>query len=144
MELTKLYNFTVDQELWLVDLENTEEPQTTVSLCDNGGWCCLGRLCDVLNVPKMEFKLDNYKFGIESDGEDLSAEVLPEYVAKLVGLRSTQGHIKDSPIEWERLTELNDDAGWSFKQIAAFIRQYPEKVFLQPGETPETEFFYYD
>lgn len=149
---TKPYPFTPEQEAWLTDLETTEEPQTTEFLrvtetvfSNDGqvinavGYCCLGRACIVLGIDQHENE-DSFitKFGKQRDEAMLPAEALVrlrlrDNTGTLVkGILPTNGN----RIRIGCLTDMND-MGWSFKEIAAYIRANPENVFLPPEEDKE-------
>jgi len=121
------YEFNADQIEWLHDLETTTEPQITGSLWSPVGWCCLGRACAALSVP---FERVGTKRRYEG-----ATYGLPASVVTRLRLRSDIGDItygvavKDSVDLCEDLASLNDYAGWTFREIAKFIRENPDKVF---------------
>jgi hypothetical protein len=69
----------------------------------------------------------------------LDEGMLRRVLFKQLGLRDGVGSFSSSPISERPIDEdglranglagLNDVFGWSFKQIAAFIRENPEMVF---------------
>lgn len=137
----KPYPFTPDQEAWLRDLETTEQPQTTgylnlleqVSKVGGGvhpaGFCCLGRACEVLGLEK-EVKEDDPVAGYRaSDCPGSMWGALPREAKERLRLRSLHGELEEPHEGFEALSGMND-AGWSFKQIAQYIRANPENVFL--------------
>jgi len=123
--MTTKFRYTKKQEAWLQDLEKTRAKQTGGYLHDANGWCCLGRACKVLGVPSKNVSsmgAPMYEFG----GEDSLA---PPSVVKALRLRDDQGALAVHTSEGDRyLTELND-TGWTFKQIAKYIRENPRNVF---------------
>ena len=101
---------------------------------DTPALCCLGVLCEVLDVPKV--RIDEYcgefMYGISSIQEapyntkGHSSAVLPAYVAKATGI-SGSGGFDSSLVTWnedDSLAIMNDN-GKSFSDIADVI----EKVF---------------
>lgn len=134
------YPFTPEQEAWLRDLETTDEPQTKGllhRLSPSDGWpgarpgyCCLGRACVALGVPE-----DKCFSEVRSLFYGCVADLPPEVTAKL-RLRSNNGRLKHSVLVTggpliSTLVGFNDEAGWTFKQIAAYIRENPTEVFLE-------------
>ena len=137
--MTTDYKFTPEQEAWLRDLETTEEPQTKGYLHRiipaqgyDAGYCCLGRACVVLEVE--ESFLGEIGF---FNGRD---NVLTNATVTKLGLRDECGSFDESvdgsenfEDGYDSLVEMNDD-GKTFKEIASYIRDNPENVFLQPWE----------
>ncbi len=133
------YQFTPEQEAWLRDLETTEEPQARGSLhkliaSDDSpaGYCCLGRACIVLGIEKKEAGSD---YDATCFGEESCVSYLPEEGVKALRLASGDGTLIKQPFvlkgkSYDNLTELNDCALLTFRQIAAYIRSNPENVFL--------------
>jgi hypothetical protein len=131
----KPFPFTDLQLAVINDLKTTTEPQTTGRLHDEDGFCCLGRMCEVLGIPS---KWDITAF-IYGSGSDLRSGSLPNAGVIALNLYDRGGSInwkKVSP-KWAKLGgpqypalyELNDSAHWSFKQIGEFIEENPEAVF---------------
>lgn len=138
------YKFTEDQELWLRDLETTDAPQTRLVLqrvvaedASDGkvfpvGFCCFGRACEVFGIEK-SMRLAGGCYTYSLDGHR-SAINLPLPLVDRLGLRSGNGKLAYS-VEYKgeeraSITQLND-AGMSFKEIAAFIRANPTNVFYR-------------
>ncbi|CAB4142522.1 hypothetical protein UFOVP434_16 [uncultured Caudovirales phage] len=94
------------KEKWLTALRSGEYAQTTHTLSNAEGFCCLGVLCDI--SPKM--KLEN----LAGKERDYSGDTLQDASLKFFGLSSE---------EQEKLIEMNDDNGKSFKQIANWIEK---------------------
>lgn len=125
------YPFNADQLAWLHDLETTTEPQCTGYLYSTGtdmpyGFCCLGRACAVLGLdPKDQGSYCTY------DGCDC---LIPPSAMSKLRLVGDGGDFRVDADEGSgSLTEMNDD-GWSFKQIAAYIRANPWNVFRDPED----------
>lgn len=130
----KSYPFTLDQEAWLRDLETTDAPQTIGTLHrlvidaedempHPVGYCCLGRACVALGISE-------HIAGREIGAFDGHSAWLPDSVVARLRLRSDNGQLQTQVGHCHTLTGLNDLAEWSFKQIAAYIRENPENVFL--------------
>jgi hypothetical protein len=126
--------FTPEQEAWLVDLETTEEPQTEGALhrlrqehSDEGevmhsaGYCCLGRACVVLGLKESELGGLGIFHG--------ASVILPGRAATALRLRNSNGYLAEPFDGFDNLTGMNDN-GWTFKQIAAYIRANPRNVFI--------------
>lgn len=138
------YPYNEYQETWLRDLETTDAQQTvgylhrliaSVRPEEVAGYCCLGRACIAMG-ERPEFFLDA-EIG-SYDGEET---ILPWHVVEKLRLLDAQGTFAESIRrtdggQFDALTELND-AGWSFKEIAAYIRGNPWNVFLAPDEGRE-------
>ena len=109
-------------ELWLTTLEQHPERQTTGYLKkSNNKMCCLGQLCDLLYEPNETQLLEGDYY---SYGEDENIEDLPEEVVEFMGFYGPYGELDNST-----LAQLNDD-GITWPEIAKFIRENPEKVFV--------------
>lgn len=104
------------QKAWVKALRSGKFKQTEGVLKDKNGYCCLGVLCE------LEEKLTKNGY---IKGTDNSIE-LPNIILKKYGFNSKIGSIKNS----YSLAARNDD-GISFKEIANFIEQNPEKVFTK-------------
>lgn len=121
-------------ELWLTTLEQHPERQTTSVLgTSEGKFCCLGQLCDLLlereveEVSREDSEYDLYTY----EGE---TEELPKSVVKFMGFRDTLGELSEKYVVDEAnkfgcLATMND-GGVSWSDIAKFIRENPEKVFV--------------
>lgn len=91
-------------------LRSGKYDQTTNALRDERGYCCLGVLCKILNVPAKETDYGEYEFG---KGEDKSTGLLPKYVAEKTGLsKRTQNSLA-----------ARNDRGDSFEKIADHIEK---------------------
>lgn len=123
--MTRAFQYSAEQELWLHDLETTTEPQTKGYLhliqaegLREPGFCCLGRCCVVLGLPEDT----SGPYGI-FDGRH---GVLPRTALTKLGLRETEGPHRDHKAN--SLVDLNDN-GKSFAEIAAIIRSDPWGYF---------------
>jgi len=109
------------QEKWLQALESGEYEQCREYLSEDGKYCCLGVACEVMikhGIPITKEQKDNV---ILYDG--LKTQLV-EY--QKLGLRNPRGLIRGTD---ENLMFLNDVKQWTFKEIATFIRNNPERVF---------------
>ena len=132
----KPYPYTPEQEAWLRDLETTTEPQTTGWLhvvrrsptFPDPGYCCLGRACVVLGekgkIHTLVESFNGYK------------TTLPNNLVEKLHLRDNDGSLAsdfydDDGENFVSLIDMND-ADWTFKEIAAYIRENPWNVFKDP------------
>lgn len=103
------------RDQWLKFLRSGEYTQDTKKLRTARGFCCLGVLCDVhskaTNTPWVETPTSAEYLG--------SAIKLPEAIVEDYFLR--YGKWSDFYHFQENLTSFNDDAGWSFEEIANWI-----------------------
>lgn len=127
-----MYELNKHQEKWLQALESGEYTQGTETLLlpekdgDPNRFCCLGVAADVCGVDTMT--LVRY----------CDLDYLEEVVTMLK-LRTGSGSLL-LPAEYTDMSKartlafnlvyLNDVAEWSFSQIAKYIRENPENVFL--------------
>jgi hypothetical protein len=131
------YKFTPMQLKWLEALESGEYKQGIGHLHQEGKYCCLGVGASVCGVPDEAMG----KKG-ELDGD--LAEVV-----EMLGLRGPCGNfddpykLKSGEVDEEledalefiySLVDPNDELDWDFKQIAQFIRENPELVFVDAAE----------
>lgn len=128
------------QKQWLNDLESGEYEQCHNRLTDGTGYCCLGVGALVAIEHGAKIKVSDRKF-------NNTETVMPRAGVETLRLHSREGRIRLEKIKSEKkravakeslgpmlcenptLTDLNDLLCWSFKEIAAFIRKYPEAVF---------------
>ena len=127
----------VKQEKWLKALESGRYKQGTGCLCDSrGNHCCLGVAARSM---RQRFIREGSVYSVNG-----GTNVLTNYTP--LGLKSGGGSL-DSPIPIDVLNEyfspdwnyeelgslwkLNDRIHATFKQIAHFIRQNPERVFTE-------------
>ena len=135
---TALFKFTPEQEAWLHDLETTDAEQAYSYLRTADGFCCLGRACETLGAESV-YNDNNGCFEYEGEVASLS-NGLQYQLGLLDPLGGFEHSLRDSSPRDENgehvitLASLNDDLLWSFKQIAAFIRETPERVFKKSDE----------
>lgn len=120
--LTKL------QKEWLKALRSGRYKQIQNELCNvrTGGYCCLGVAGRVCGIPKAKL------VGVGDLGDHDYLEVAQTKLR----LRDSSGQLAN-PYEvsckvYTHLTVLNDKAKLSFKEIADYIEENPENVFLPP------------
>jgi len=96
---------------WLAALRSGKYEQGTGALCEDGKYCCLGVLCEVLPRPKKKSVKYFYNENIVPNRLALKAAGWPDgdSVALIYN-----GHRRC-------VSSLNDSAGLSFKQIANLI-----------------------
>lgn len=136
------YKYNDLQRAWLDDLLTTTEPQTDGVLHQfmddeltgkKRGFCCLGRACVVAKLP---WKCHNHRTLDYGQGD--SEEVPPDLVNKL-HLNGRSGPLRQPVVGYDgtkhhHLTGLNDNAGWTFKQIAEYIEANPDNVWADYGQ----------
>lgn len=132
------FKFSPLQKAWLAALKSGKFRQTKQRLAErdqyrHNKYCCLGVACEVANrmgVVKLVKKEDD-------DGEisyDNESASLPAEMVKALGLNCGAGELYEAVEDSQErvadcLAELNDNLGWSFKKIAAYIKKNPENVF---------------
>jgi hypothetical protein len=111
-------------ETWVEALRSGNYIQTTNSLCDEYGFCCLGVLCDCAGSDIWEF-LDEDTQQMFYHGEN---EKLPDQVVEWAGIKT--GFLPT--VEWKGqkvgLHELNDDLCLNFNLIADLIEQQYKEI----------------
>lgn len=140
---------------WVAALRSGKYKQGTGALMKKGmfprrdQYCCLGVACDL--YAKTGGKLETavrFKRNFFNDYPKWFKIVffngnyapLPEVVWKWLGLQTNVGEFNnaipapDSDLDYDSLTQLNDMARWSFKQIADFIETEPAGLFVPDGE----------
>jgi hypothetical protein len=112
------------QKEWLKALRSGRYKQTKEELCNEntGGYCFLGVAARVCGIPKKKL------IGI-GDLED--ADYLHS-VTKNMRLRNGLGAFKVIRLNTPSLICMNDSDELSFDEIADYIEQNPENVFLPP------------
>lgn len=115
-------------ELWLTTLEQHPERQTTDVLAKVGEtekdykFCCLGQLCHLL-YEEDEIVRDDQNCNY---GKDKTTYILPQEIVDFMGFNGQVGEIAEKE---ESLADMNDN-GVTWPEIAKFIRENPEKVFV--------------
>lgn len=118
------------KQRWLSGLRSDKYPQTTCTLHNTDGYCCLGVAAAIfaeeagVSVQKKE---NNYR-NAQVTSYDGSIDVLPEKLWKFLGI-SRDGtlpkpiQLEGWPYPVQNLMGLNDDARLTFKQIADIIEE---------------------
>lgn len=127
------------QERWLQALESGNYRQGTGYLkkwdrCNGSGekessYCCLGVACEIFQ-EETNTKQEASDSGIEFLFNDMRS-MMPASVMEYLGLRTAFGNLEEKRncVNYnDSLAEMNDK-GVQFKEIAAYIRANPEKVF---------------
>ncbi len=100
-----------NMKLWVKDLETTDTPQARCFLNVDGGYCCLGRLCEVAianGVPVSKAQNDGVTF------YDWTDSIPSERLCAWAGITSEEASL---------LAFLNDAKLYSFKKIADYLRK---------------------
>ncbi len=123
------------QERWLAALESGEYEQAKGRLVDGCAFCCLGVACQLEGLPTnggSEF--------VDGD-QTLEDGELSRRLSRKLGLYGPSGGLKTPVViadkKYPSLIALNDDAEWTFVQIAAYIRANPENVFTNSEQETE-------
>lgn len=132
MNTQKKYKYNDLQRAWLEDLKTTTEKQGRRWLCleDDEGirrYCCLGRACVVAGIAEIKYgHIVHFKNNRVQMGAALDIGLQQQ-----LKLRSKLGDIRtdDGELDYYTLTDMNDSGDWTFKQIADWIEQNPDKVF---------------
>lgn len=98
------------KEKWLKALRSDDYQQTTGTLCDEKGYCCLGVLLDV--VDKSQWR--KTPLGTTSWGERQLSVDLDKKAMDEIGVTFEQQ---------ENLIEMNDNEYCSFREIANWIEE---------------------
>jgi hypothetical protein len=135
------FPFTELQTKWIEALESGEYRQGRSYLVRKGAYCCLGVLCEIAGLERVE-NPDGEFFtakSLVSGGKALFAGLLPYALKKEVGLRDLHGGFAQV-ITGERgsLVDFNDcNPQVPFAEIAQYLRHDPWNVFAEPGEAPK-------
>ena len=115
------------QKQWIAELRSGKHKQGRNKLCSTEHeYCCLGVAAKFVLHQEEE----------ESDGGAYiclngSSYFLGDY--EKIGLHSYNGApITDYANDLRQLTILNDDAGYTFSQIADVLEEHPEAYFTGP------------
>lgn len=125
---------TENQKKWVAALRSGEYKQGVGSLKSEGCHCCLGVVCEVYeketgdNLPKNS----EGEYMIETDlcqelAYSLGCSLELERVQSWLGLKTSCGFIAETR---ESLVSLNDQEGKTFDQIANFIENRHEDLFV--------------
>ncbi len=120
---------------WIARLEDPNAKQAREVLRDeNGGMCCLGVLCDIVNPNNWDYDDEqaSYFWYVDLDshlggGRNKDDTSLPTILAEGLGMKSTGAYLPDyeSGINSDLdLAQLNDE-GKTFAEIAHILRTRP-------------------
>lgn len=125
---------------WVAALRSGEYEQTSYSLQDDLGYCCLGVACAVYEqetgnaTQKRKCRESNLPRDVLT-GSDLSSQ--PQ-VRQWIGLNSDCGFFESPKYGAMSLTSLNDNCGCDFKEIADIIEAEAEELFVhEEGKSNE-------
>lgn len=134
---------TPEQEQWLTALESGEYKQGEQELRSKDDcFCCLGVACELFipNTRKTTTRgrtMEGEPNVVNFYGEEENAASAPREIKKLLHLQNRYGATKGKHVlagsVHDSLVSMNDN-GATFKEIAAFIRANPEKVFVRGEE----------
>ena len=130
METTgEVYEFNDFQLKWLEALESGKYLQGKQKLkCDIVGqyeYCCLGVGCDLLGLPEKTLECGTVIFEPETE---YASNLAPRKLVNSLRLKDRTGSIDSKE---NSLVKMNDGLDLSFKDIAKFCRENPEKVFVE-------------
>ena len=111
-------NQTIKQR-WIEALRSGEYEQTTKTLHNEDGFCCLGVLCDLYSKEHdLKWMSDPHNHAYKMAG---STQVLPQFVTEWAGLKDDNPYVcfKD---EVKPIAEVNDK-GATFTEIAQLIEE---------------------
>lgn len=109
-------------------MRSGEYKQCTEVLQDEYGYCCLGVACKVAQENGVNVEID------PEDGMLVGANLGDQLeVQDWLGLKTDEGTIKDGYLyERQYLTSLNDIERKSFEEIADYIEEYSDVLFMEP------------
>lgn len=126
------------KDLLVEALRSGEYTQTTGKLKDDSGHCCLGVLCELYAKTQKKKGFQKDEFGniyfedsnqTRYDGTPFREDgTLPTQVQRWAGMSSDTGTFVTKKGNSKELTDLNDNHGKSFKQIAKTIEKYWEQL----------------
>lgn len=113
---------------WAKALESGEYKKTTGMLRRDGGWCCLGVLCNLHAQEHPEIAATQKTKG-KYLGERASA---PDEVCDWAGISHSQGRLEEKIIidnsPYKYLAEINDATKLTFPEIAKIIRKHYKEL----------------
>lgn len=120
-----------NRKAWTDALRSGEYTQGRNALTTDDGYCCLGVACELTVRNGVAQKVDNaYGHAAEFFWDDASTVALPRAVFQWLGITPdgdlTHGieyapHGDGGALIADNLVNLNDDAGYTFEQIADVI-----------------------
>ncbi|KGM36160.1 hypothetical protein [Inquilinus limosus] len=111
---------------WVAALRSGQYKQTTDTLKDDYGFCCLGVACDVYAKlePETGASWDGDTFVTPNHDDDQNDATLPTLVRNWLGLDGFSGPLtREATLATcaASLANLNDDKGFTFAQLADVI-----------------------
>ena len=119
-------------QLALINLwRTTTFGQTTGKLrSDDNCFCCLGLAVNHVN-PHDWVRIDDMEYEGDSWGQDESTMVMSDEATEYFGFRTSEGNVaKSNPTDLKSCTGMNDDLGYTFKEIADVVEANPEAYFM--------------
>ena len=111
---------------WVEELRSGRFEQTQHALRRDDAFCCLGVACEISGVGT--WSGDLYTVGGRAE-----ANYLPKAVQSWLGLISQTGEGVADCDGYITLTELNDNGGKSFAEIADAIEANADQLFQPPA-----------
>lgn len=111
---------------WIKALRSGDYKQTQGQLYTGKAYCCLGVACDLyLKEKGLKWTKETKRtYGIPTEDSELQTTELSEDIAAWFGLGiHNNPEVLDKDGARVSLISLNDDRGYSFKQIAKVIEQ---------------------
>lgn len=96
---------------WVKALRSGKYEQGQGCLQESGKYCCLGVLCDVYDKNLWMSSIFT---------KDIKSYLGEEYCVPI----EVRDEIRFDSDKQDKLIEYNDNKGWSFKKIAAYIDRY--------------------
>jgi hypothetical protein len=120
---------------WIAALRSGRYEQGQVYLKSKIGYCCLGVAAEVVGEEFQQMSFEPEEWYLIDDDGLAEYSLLPYRVTKAYGLRGSIGNFLES-VDLGRSDSITDsladmnDRGFTFSEIANFIEQHPEQVFV--------------
>lgn len=113
---------------WIAALRSGDYVQGQGALRRGDKYCCLGVLCDLkLREDGQEWfhrpGISTYEIRVEGEDPYCENAELPDYIQEWAGLENAVGWFTKSIGDYDSLIGLNDDAHYTFEQIADVIEE---------------------
>ena len=112
---------------WVAELRSGDRRQVTGALRRDGGFCCLGVLCDLAAADGVgrwvDYSDEPDRFVSAKNDGDWSPGVLPIAVQEWSGLDTSDPSVLGDDAVSMSLANRNDDLGTSFADIADLIKR---------------------
>jgi hypothetical protein len=120
---------------WVKALRSGKYKQTSGTLQDDVGYCCLGVACDVFakETGKGKWRTADFSSGKQfitnfgTDEEMIHEADLPPAVMRWFGIRKSDPVLRS---RGQTASHVNDVEGWDFDEIASAI----ERKYLKKGK----------